>query len=338
MKAGMGQDGRVPKPLHKGEELSRPRRAAARISFGLAVALTLLLSGCRSQGYTSVSMNPGAPKASPAATEPAPIRLGLAPILSVQGSGAALTALCQALSSHMGRPVTPLLGGDYREINDMLGLGQLDVGIVCAGAYADPRLCRVCEPLVVPLLIGSGSTYQSYLVVQAQNPARSLEDLKGASFEFTDSLSLTGYIFPVARLCALRQKPGAFFRTVAFSHSHDRSLSLVADGTVDAAAVDSTVFKVWTENHPRQARHLRILERSEPFPAPPIVVEDQLSSSGKEALHAAFLDLTSTKAGQAILKEIGWTGFQQPDALWRRRMDHLNRLFGNLRAKNCLAS
>lgn len=304
----------------------------------LLVCSSMLLLGCRSHDYKAVSLETGVSQPPVAGHGPQPIRLGLAPILSVQGGGEALAALCQALSKRMDRSVVPLLGSDYREINDMLGLGQLDVGIVCAGAYADPRLNQVCEPLLVPLLIGSGNTYESYIVVQEKNPGRSLEDLRGASFEFTDSLSLTGYIYPVSRLCGFGQKPGTFFSSVGFSHSHDRSLFLVADGSVTAAAVDSSVFKVWRDRHPEEAKRLRILERSDPFPSPPIVVEGQLPQKDRDALRWAFLDLAGSQEGRAILQKIGWTGFQEPDDLWRTRMHHLGRLFRKLRAQNCLAS
>ncbi len=311
---------------------------AERFPLLALLGLSLFLLSCHSQDYQAVSLSAGPPPSQAASPGLRPIRLGLAPILSVQGSGEALAALCQALSRQLGRPVVPLLGSDYREINDMLGLGQLDVGIVCAGAYADPRLCRVCEPLLVPLLIGGGATYQSCIVVQEANPSRSMADLRGASFEFTDSLSLTGYIHPVARLCGMGERPGTFFSTVGFSHSHDRSLSMVADGSVTAAAVDSSVFSVWKERHPEAARRVRILEASDLFPSPPIVVENQLGGEPKEALRQAFLTLATHAEGKAILHKLGWTGFQQPDAAWHRRMDRLNRLFGKLRAKNCLAS
>lgn len=303
---------------------------------GLMVA-TLLL-GCGSQDYRAVSFRPA--EAPPQATAHGlqPLRVGLAPILSLQGGGEGLAALCMDLTRRLGRPVVPLLGSDYREINDMLGLGQLDVGIVCAGAYTDPRLDRVCDPLLVPLLMGTGSTYQSYIVVRDQDPAQRLEDLRNASFVFTDSLSLTGYIYPVSRLCGLGRTPGSFFSRTSFSHSHDRSLAMVADGGVGAAAVDSSVYKVWRAQRPDEAQQVRILERSEPFPSPPIVVQSTLPPAEKAALRQAFLDLAGTAEGKVILAKIGWTGFQEPDAPWRDRMDHLRRLFRKLRAQNCLAS
>ena len=307
---------------------------------GLATSLLLgaMLLGCSSRDYQRVSLRP-AEVASPAPAQALhPLRLGLAPILSVQGAGAGLASLGAALARELGRPVLPMLGSDYREINDMLGLGQLDVGIVCAGAYADPRLIKACEPLLVPMLAGSGNLYQSYIVVRMQDPARRLEDLRNASFEFTDSLSLTGYIYPVSRLSGLGSTPGSFFSKVSFSHGHDRSLDLVAAGTVQAAAVDSSVYQVWCGSHPEDARKVRVLERSEGFPSPPIVVQTVLPPAEKEAIRHAFLSLMATGEGRAILASVGWTGFQEPDARWRHRMHRLDQLFRKLRGKDLLSA
>ena len=260
----------------------------------------------------------------------------MAPILSLRTGGEGLVSLCQAMSQHLGKQVTPFLGADYRETNDMLYLKQLDMGIVCSGAFSDPRLDRTCEPLLVPLLIGAGSTYESFLIVRAKDPAHRLEDLEGRDFVFTDALSLTGFIHPLSRLCALGRTPESFFSKVSFSHSHDRSIAMVLDGGVTAASVDSAVFMMWKERQPSEARNLRILERSEPYPAPPIVVQTTLSEQDKTALRNALLDLGQSEEGKEILKKIGWTGFQVPDAEYLRRLDRLRKLYGKLRGQNCL--
>jgi len=298
--------------------------------------LMIALLGCGTQGYTPVSLQPGTAKPPPQGTALVPLRVGLAPILSPRSGGEGLVALCKALSLSMNRPVVPLLGADYRETNDMLALGQLDVGIVCSGAFADPRLDRVCEPLLVPLLIGTGNSYESFLIVRAQDPAVRLDDLKGRDFVFSDSLSLTGFIHPIARLDAMGQTPGRFFSKVSFSHSHDRSIAMVVEGTISAAAVDSAVFTAWREHHPVEGKNIRILERSEPFPSPPLVVRVSLAPEDKAMLRKAFLALANTEEGKDILKKIGWTGFEVPDARYLARMEQLHRLFGKLRGKNVL--
>jgi phosphonate transport system substrate-binding protein len=296
----------------------------------------VLSTSCDSRDYKAVSLQSGAPLGQSKMEPKAALRVGLAPILSARSGGEGLVSLCRAVSQRLERPVTPLLGSDYREINDMLAMRQLDVGIVCSGAFADPRLDRVCEPLLVPLLDGAGSMYESYLIVRAKNPAHRLEDLEGRDFVFTDTLSLTGFIHPTSRLCAMGRTPESFFSGVSFSHSHDRSIAMVADGSATAAAVDSAVFHMWQEHHPTEARNLRILEKSEFFPAPPIVVQTSLSAQDKFALRKALLELAESGEGKLILKKIGWTGFKVPDAEYLRRLDKLRKLYGKLRGQNRL--
>ena len=310
--------------------------ADPNLAKGLPWLLTLAILACDSKGYTPVSLQPGAPKEPSKVQALAPLRVGLAPILSPRSGGEGLVTLCKALSVSLSRPVAPLVGADYRETNDMLALGQLDVGIVCSGAFADPRLESVCEPLLVPLLAGTGTSYQSYFIVRAQDPSKRLEDLQGRDFVFTDSLSLTGYIHPIARLSAMGKTPGSFFSRISFSHSHDRSIAMVVDGTCSAAAVDSAVYMTWREHHPTDADKTRIMERSQPFPSPPLVVRAGLSQADKGLLRKAFLDLAATPEGKAILAKIGWTGFQIPDADYLRRMEQLHALFRKLRGQNVL--
>ena len=330
--ASPGQGGGI-----RGPEGRRPTGVPPALGAALAgTALLLALAGCEGRNYAPVSLQPAAPQGPSAAQPRAPLRVGLAPILSPRSGGEGLVSLCEAMSRRLDRPVVPMVGADYRETNDLLALGQLDVGIVCCGAFSDPRLDKLCEPLLVPLLAGTGTSYASLLIVRAQDPARCLEDLRGRDFVFTDSLSLTGYIHPVARLGALGETPATFFSRVSFSHSHDGSIAMVTGGTCSAAAVDSAVFAAWRDLHPRESSKVRILERSDPFPSPPLVVRSALPAAEKELLRKAFLDLAATVEGKRILAKIGWTGFLVPDAAYLQRMDRLRRLFGKLRGQNVL--
>lgn len=317
----------------------RHRKAIPPLATGLSAAALLLLSlACGDKDYKAVSLEPIPPAAQGETSAFRRLRVGLAPILSVQSGGEGLAALCDALSRRLGRAVEPMIGSDYREINDLLDFGQLEAGIVCAGAFADPRLTETCEPLLVPLLVGAGATYQSFLVVRRDDPARRLEDLRDGSIVFTDSLSLTGFIHPVIRLSALGSSPRAFFSKISFSHSHDRSLAMVAGGAVRAAAVDSSVYTIWHGAGSQDKEGVRILEASEHYPAPPIVVRKSLPAADRQALRAALLDLAGTEEGKAILRKIGWTGFQVPDAPYLERLERLRRTYRKLRAQNLLPS
>ena len=219
----------------------------------------------------------------------------------------------------------------------MLALGQLDAAIVCTGAFADPKLSQSCKVLLVPQLPPEGSYYRSVIVVRTGDPANRFEDLRGRSAVFTDPLSLTGYLYPLSRLCAMGQRPSAFFGALSFSQSHDRSIASVADGLADAAAVDSAVFEDWMERDASHSKALRILDRSGLFPSPPIVVRSSLAAPERERLRTAFLDLAAAGGGGTILKQMGWSGLKEPDPEYLERLRATGAFMKGLYDQDCLS-
>ncbi len=292
------------------------------MEFGLFWALLLLpaLLACHDQDYKPVSLK--AP-ASPVATQPGtppPVLIGMAPILSARASAEGMALLVQALSHPSGLRIKPFFGATYQEINDMVLFGQLDVAIVCTGAFSDPAFARSSRVLLVPQIWPGTSYYHALIVVARSSTFRRFHDLEGASIAFTDPLSLTGCLYPLARVRNSGQDPHHFFGRVHFTHSHDRSLAMVAGGLVQSASVDSAVFREWTGDHPREAKALRILDRSPDFPAPPIVVPISLSPALAEDLSRSFLGLPSSETGRRALALMGWTGFAKPDATYLKRL------------------
>ena len=315
------------------------RAGTAILRAGLLAPFLLALASCSGDAapYEGVSFREKAPV--PKETAPAKaVRLGMAPILSARAGGEGFTLLAEALSRRLSVPVVPLLGTDYREINAMLAFGQVEAGIVCTGALSDPQLTERGEVLLVPLLRGTGTVYHGLIVAGKESGLRKFEDLRSRSFLFTDPLSLTGYFYPLSLLCERGERPGSFFSSVGFSHSHDRSLEAVAGGSADAAAVDETVYELWRRAFPDSAARTRVLLRSADFPSPPIVVRKDLPPAEREALRKALLDLGSGRAdGRAVLEAMGWTGIAEADADYLRRVEELRRFYRNLHEQGCLS-
>jgi phosphonate transport system substrate-binding protein len=155
-------------------------------------------------------------------------------------------------------------------------------------------------------------SYRCVLIVPKGSSALEWGDLRGKTMAFTDPESNTGCLVPRAVLITQGYKPAEFLGRIIFTGSHDRSVRAVANGVVDAAAVDSLVFYPMTEKDPSLSEKVRVVWRSEPFGPPAIVVPTNLDVGLKSALRQALLSLHKTNEGSEVLAAMGIERFRMP--------------------------
>lgn len=256
-----------------------------------------------------------APASSPesAPLEAPALRFAVAAMQSPQETLAGYSRMLDRLAERLGTRIELLQRRTYNEVNEMLASGMLDAAIVCTGGYVDleRRFPGAVEVLAVPV-IGGKSTYHSYLIVPAASRDRSLADLRGKRFAHTDELSLSGHGYVVHLLKKAREDPGAFFSTVEYTRSHDRSIEAVARGVVDGAGVDSLVFDQLVAAKPRLSQAVRIIHRSPPFGAAPVVASTRLSKARRGELQSALLGLGHDPAATPALRLLGLDGYARP--------------------------
>jgi phosphonate transport system substrate-binding protein len=191
----------------------------------------------------------------------------------------------------------------YAEINEMLKDGQLEAAFVCSGPYVDGHAQFGLELLAAPQAYGA-PVYYSYIIVPRESTVSSFSDLRGKRFAFTDPLSNSGKLVPTYMLARMNETPESFFKEVVFTKSHDKSIKAVAQGVVDAAAVDSLIWEYLNATSPEFTTKTRILEKSPPYAIPPIAVPRDLAPELKERLRRVILEAHTDPKGQAILKQM----------------------------------
>ncbi|MGQ9554975.1 MAG: PhnD/SsuA/transferrin family substrate-binding protein, partial [Anaerolineae bacterium] len=139
------------------------------------------------------------------------------------------------------------------------------------------------------------------------------QDLRGGVFAFTDPLSLSGYMVPLALLRADGETASSFFDRTLFTYSHDRSVQAVANDWVDGAAVDSLVYEALVAQSSPLVERMRVIWRSEAFGAPPVVVRSDLDASTKEQLRRALLGMAEDEEGREALTSLGVDRFVPAD-------------------------
>ncbi|MBI5649797.1 MAG: phosphate/phosphite/phosphonate ABC transporter substrate-binding protein [Chloroflexi bacterium] len=240
------------------------------------------------------------------------LRIAIAPVYSPRTSLTLYQDLANYLGQKLNRPAQIVQGKTYDEINAMVREGTVALALVCTNAYLEGQEQFGMEALVVPQVKGE-TVYYAYLIVPLDSAAKSLADLRGKTFAFSDPLSNTGRLVAVDQLLRMQTTPDAFFARTIFTYSHDNSIKAVAENLVDGATVDNQVFDFLVASGSPLPARTRIIARFGPFGSSPLVINPNLDAKLKTQLREALLLMNGDDAGRAILARIGIDRFVIPD-------------------------
>lgn len=232
-------------------------------------------------------------------SRPQPIRLAtfLSPAARI-----VYEAVADYLGTALGIPVVLVDGNSFRQFAD----GTVDAGFICGLPYV--QLTRDHPPpvelLAAPVLhgerYGAAPIYFSDVIVRADSPFRTFADLRGRSWSYNDVDSHSGYNITRYHLIELGETGGYFGRVVE-AGAHHLSIGLVADGKVDASAIDSQVLALLLEKDPELAARLRVIETLGPSPIQPVVAATRLPADLKTELRVALLAMDSDPRAKELL-------------------------------------
>ena len=239
-----------------------------------------------------------------------PIRIGLTPVF-LDDQTAFVNAWRVYLQNHMKRPVVFVQRASYREITDLMRSGKLDFAWLCGYPYV--RNKQTMSLLAVPVYQGK-PVYRSYLIVPASDrQTRSIADLRGKVFAFSDPDSNSGYLVPAHELHRLQEKPGTFFSKTFFTWSHRKVVEAVAAGLAQGGAVDSYVWDTLALQHPELTTRTRIVMESAEFGFPPFVTGKTVASADTIAMRKALLAMPQDEEGAKLLRNLHLDGFVAGD-------------------------
>lgn len=245
------------------------------------------------------------------ATRHEAVRIGLTPVF-LDDQVAFLNAWRNYLSARLGRPVVFVQKGSYREVVDLLRQDGLDFAWLCG--YPFVRYRSQMRLLAVPLYKGA-PRYQSYLLVPASDTrTRSLLDLRGRIFAYSDPDSNSGCLYPQFKLLQARENPARFFARSFFTWGHRKVVEAVASGLAQGGAVDGYIWDTLQLLHPELIAKTRIVDRSPEFGFPPFVAQAAIAKRDFESVRQVLLGMASDPGGAGLLQRLNLDGFTQGDA------------------------
>ena len=255
--------------------------------------------------------------------ESATFNVAVAAMISPKETFGYYRQLLDYIGVKLGREVQFIQRKTYGEINELLGVGQIDLAFICSGPYAAGKEIYQFELIATPQ-VNKSNFYQSYLIVNKASQIKRLEDLKGRVFAFTDPDSNTGKLVPTYWLFEMGEQPETYFSKTIYTYSHDNSILAVAKALVDGAAIDGLIWEYYHQKDPVFTSRTRIIRKSEPYGIPPIVASKYLPSELKNRIRQLFFSMHDDPKGQKILAELMIDKFITPKDEWYdsiRQMD-----------------
>ncbi len=231
------------------------------------------------------------------------LRIAIAAVISPNETFVLYKDLLDYISEKLEMSVNLIQRETYEEVNDLVRNNELDLAFVCSGAYVDGHDQFGMELLVAPVAYGE-PIYYSYIIVPVNSKINSIEDLRGKRFAFTDPMSNTGKLSPTYILAQKNEDIESFFSDYIFTYNHDKSIEMVAHALVDGAAVDGLIWEYVNSQHPALTAQTKIINKSDPYGIPPIVVPSGLNPQLKKTMRDIFLNIHNDEEGMKILTKL----------------------------------
>ena len=227
----------------------------------------------------------------------ADINLVVQPIIDRQATIKAFTPLARYIASLIGTPVALRTAYDFAEYFLRMKQGTHYDLILDSAFYTDYRIRTM---RYTPLVKIPGKLSNS-LVARSDAGYMDAEDLVGKRIACQIPPSPQGLVLARMFPNSLRQP------VIIAARNSDDALRLLSEGRADAAMIPTPLVGRAMAN----GMEISVLEVSEQTPHLTLSAGPQIDETTRAAITAGLLNAQNTPAGQAMLKSIGFPGFER---------------------------
>lgn len=210
--------------------------------------------------------------------------------------------IANAVGDALGLSTELVVETDYENCRNDVN----DVCFVCSLPYLhfERQGVSPATPVAAPVLegarYGGRPIYFSDVIVSTKSQAHSFLDLRGSSWSYNEPLSQSGYGITRWHLLSIDETNG-FFGDVIEAGFHEESIRMVADGRVDASAIDSQVLAVEMRDHPELADTVRVIESLGPSTIQPMAVSKRFDPMFRQAVREVLVGFHESRRGRDLL-------------------------------------
>ncbi|MEA2346063.1 MAG: phosphonate transport system substrate-binding protein [Thermoanaerobaculia bacterium] len=196
---------------------------------------------------------------------PQRLKIGLLPGESSLTVMRLFEPLRRQLESKLGMPVELQVGTNYAATGEALRFGRLDVAYLGAVTYLLQREKAQLISFATPRHPKAGAFFEAAIIVPADSPAKTLQDLAGTDIVFGDPASTSGSWVPRYELLASGLRAGRDYKA-HYLGAHDAVALAVANKKAAAGGISRPVYNRLLTEEKIDAAKVRVLLPSRPVP------------------------------------------------------------------------
>jgi phosphonate transport system substrate-binding protein len=210
-------------------------------------------------------------------------------VATTPSSYAAKQPLVDMLARATKRSVKLVIPTNYAATVEAVGNDSVDLAYFGGLTYLKARKLYG----VVPLVQREADRQFHSLFITSRPQITKLADLRGKSFAFGDVNSTSGHLQPVKEMLDAGIDPDKDLQT-RYTGNHTATAIAVSGGSVDAGAIDETVYRALVTDKKLDPATARVFFTSHPFVDYVWVVRKGVDAATADAIKKAFLGLTDT--------------------------------------------
>jgi phosphonate transport system substrate-binding protein len=230
----------------------------------------------------------------------ATLRLGMIPSTDPGKIVRDSQPLVSYLKKETGAQIELVVPTNYAAVVEAIANNQVDIAYLGGFTFVQASQRASVQPLVQR---ERDQEFHSVFITQPKSAINSLADLKGHTFAFGDVNSTSGHLMPAYYMRESGVDPGTLPKTL-YTGGHDATALAVANGKVDAGAMDELVLGNMTKAGKLNPDQVKVFYTTPPFFDYVWAARKGLDPKLSDAFIAAFLKLDASNANDKTLLDL----------------------------------
>ena len=237
-----------------------------------------------------------------------PVKIFFTPSVDANTIATNSTSFLKFMEKETGFYFKSGIPSNYVAVVEAFGSNRADVAVMNSFGYLMANAKYGAEAKLKALRHGK-DYYAGAIYVSEKSGIKSIKDLAGKKFAFTDSSSTSGYLYPLKIFKDEKVKLG----NTMFAIKHDNVITMIYQGQVDAGAafysdgfdgkIKDARERVMTQ-FPDVEKKVKVLKITDKIPNDPFVFRKGMDPAAVDKIIVALKKYLATEEGKTVFKNI----------------------------------